>query len=160
MAAVTCNQESASAVLAFRALASFQKRAWGLWFSAMQTSRPLLLLKAVLQCRALRSGKSRVLPASGNSPPSPSLHQLPQAVLMTVGQAHPRISQMPGLFPAQHSWEGSALGAGWGGENHTPPPWGPLFSGPGPRGWSPGEGRATLACACRGAGSEQPFPPC
>lgn len=110
--AAAMGKEECVEVLAFRALVSFQKTAWGLWFSAVQPSRPLLLLKAVLQCRALRSGKSRVLPASGNSPPSPSLHQLPQAVLMIVGQAHPRISQMPGLFPAQRSCEGSTPGAG------------------------------------------------
>lgn len=46
-------------------------------------------------------------------------------------------------------------GLSLGGEEHrTPPLWGPLFSGPGLRSWSPGEGRAALACACRGAGRE------
>ena len=115
--------------------------------SAMQPSRPLLLLKAVLQSGALRSGKSRVLPTSGNSPPSPSPRQLPQAVLMTVGQANPGFHKC--LACSQHSTAGRAQH--WGKEHHPPPP---AILSLGPRGWSPAEGRAALVCTCPSVGSD------
>lgn len=83
-------------------------------------------------------------------PPTPSPRQLPQAVLMTVGQAHPRISQMPGLFPAQHSWEGSALG--WGRSTDLLP--GP----PCPPPPASGEGKPALVHACPSAGGELGLP--
>lgn len=54
---------------------------------------------------------------------------------------------MPGLFPAQHSWEGSALvgGAVEGKEHRTPPLWGPAVLKPRAQGLEPGRGKG---CAC------------
>lgn len=76
------------------------------------------MLKAVLQSGALRSGKSRVLPTSGNSPPPPSPRQLPQAALMTVGQANPGFHKC--LACSQHSTAGRAQHWGEGAPCSSP----------------------------------------
>lgn len=87
-------------------------------------------------------GSPEFSPLLGTAPHPPPPHQLPQAVLMAVGQAHPRISQMPGLFPAQHSWEGSARGVRSA----------PLL--PRPPCSPPRRGKGALVYTCHSTGSE------
>lgn len=111
----------------------------------------VLLLKAVLQSRALRSGKSRVLPASGNSPPSPSRPRSHRPGLLTVGPAHGGFHKR--LACSQHSWEGSDRGGS-----------SPILQTAAPPGPSPpsagaqGQGRATPVQACHSTSRASQWP--
>lgn len=97
---------------ASRTLAPFFGKAWGLGFS-LQSCLPGCSNCSSLCCNPESSGVgspefSLLLGTAPHPPPT----QLSQAGLMRVGQAHPRISQTPGLFPAQYSWEGSVTEEG------------------------------------------------
>lgn len=91
---------------------------------------------------------------------------IPLPAPASTGSPHDSGSGSPKDFtnawPVPSTAQLGGLSTGWGGGEWRGrstvllPCGGPLFSGPGPRGWSPGEGRAALACACHlpGSGSE------